>query len=185
VFSSRQLLAAGLAVAAIFGATGSPDQAAAATCAGASAEPGEASRATLARALVCAINAERQSHGLGAVRQSSRLERAALGHSRDMVARHYFEHTTPEGSTVSQRIRRTGYLSSARRWMVGENLAWGAGSFGAPRHVVQAWMHSPGHRHVLLLPSFREVGVGVAWGAPRRLGRRAVTYTADFGVTRR
>jgi uncharacterized protein YkwD len=126
VFSSRQLLAAGLATAAIFGATASPDQAAAATCAGASAEPGEASRATLARALICAINTERHRHGLGVVRQNSRLKRAALGHSRDLVARQYFEHTTPEGSTVSQRIRRTGYLGSARRWIAGENLAWGA-----------------------------------------------------------
>ena len=186
VFSARQLITAGLAVAAIAGAAASPDAASAATCAGASAEPGEASRAVLTRALVCAINAERHSHGLQAVRPNARLQAAARRHTRDMVAKRYFSHTTPEGATVSQRVRRTGYLRSARSWTVGENLAWGAGPLGSARGVVQAWMHSPGHRRVLLWPSFDQVGIGVARGAPRPLRRRAVTYTADFGgATRR
>src|ERR687892_1051804 len=139
VFSARQLIAAGLAVAAIAGAAASPDAASAATCAGASAEPGEASRAVLTRALLCAINAERHSHGLRAVRPSTRLEAAARRHSRDMVARRYFEHTTPEGSSPADRVRGTGYLRSAHTWTVGENLAWGAGSLGSPRGVVRAW----------------------------------------------
>jgi uncharacterized protein YkwD len=184
VFSARQLIAAGLAVAAIAGSAASPDAASAATCAGASAEPGEASRAVLARALLCAINAERHRHGLQGVRPNARLEAAARRHSRDMVARRYFEHTTPEGVTVFQRVRRAGYLRSAGRWTVGENLAWGAGPLGSARGVVRAWMHSPGHRRVLLWRSFDQVGIGAVWGAPRPLRGPAVTYTADFGVTR-
>jgi uncharacterized protein YkwD len=185
VFSPRQLLAAGLAAAAVFGAAASPNQAAAATCAGASAEPGEASRPALARALLCAINAERHRHGLPGVRPNARLEAAARRHSRDMVAGRYFSHTNRTGSRPADRVRRTGYLRSAHSWTVGENLAWGAGSLGSARGVVQAWMHSPGHRKVLLWPTFRDVGLGVALGAPRPLHRPAVTYTADFGVKRR
>jgi uncharacterized protein YkwD len=176
-------MAAGLAAAAIAGAAVSPGEASAATCAGASAEPGEASRAVVTRALLCAINAQRHSHGLRAVRSNSRLEAAARRHSRDMVANRYFSHSTPAGSTPADRVRRTGYLRSARSWTVGENLAWGAGPLGSARGVVRAWMHSPEHRKVLLWPSFNEVGIGVARGAPRRLRRPAMTYTADFGVT--
>jgi uncharacterized protein YkwD len=185
VFSPRQLLAAGLATAAVFGAAASPDQAAAATCAGASAEPGEASRAVLSRALLCAINSVRHRHGLPGVRPNADLEVAARRHSRDMVASRYFAHVNPAGSSPADRVRRTGYLRSAHRWTVGENLAWGSGSLGSARGVVHAWMRSPAHRKVLLWPTFRDVGLGVAPGAPRPLDRPAVTYTADFGVKRR
>ena len=185
VLRTRQLLTAGLAVAAIAGAAVAPGAASAAICAGPSAEPGETSGAVLTRALLCTINAERHRHGLQGVRQNARLQAAARRHSRDMVARRYFSHTTPEGATLSQRVWRTGYLRSARSWTVGENIAWGAGSLGSARAVVRAWMHSPGHRRVLLWATFDQVGIGVARGAPRRLGRPAVTYTADFGVTRR
>jgi Cysteine-rich secretory protein family len=179
VFSPRQLVGAGLAAAAVFVAASSPDQAAAATCAGASAEPGEASRATLARALICAINTERHRHGLGVVRQNSRLKRAALGHSRDLVARHYFEHTTPEGSTVSQRIRRTGYLGSARRWIAGENLAWGPGRITwraeARRARLDAQPQAPARAPPAFLPGGRggcDMGrAKPAWTAGRDLHR--------------
>lgn len=153
------------------------------SCASASAEPAQASRAAATRATLCLINAERSARGLGAVRLDRKLSRAARRHSRHMVRRGYFAHTTPRGSSFVQRIRRAGYLRPGRWWYLGEDLAWGVGSRGSPQGVVRAWMHSPKHREVMLTPLFREVGIGLVWGAPRGLDLPAATYTADFGFT--
>ena len=155
----------------------------AATCATAVSEPAQSSRATTVRATLCQINAVRRARGLGALRLNHALSRAAQRHSRDMIRKSYFAHITPGGSTFVDRIRRTGYLGPGRSWYLGENLAWGVGSRGTPRGVVRAWMQSAPHRKVLMTPSYREVGIGVVWGAPHRLRLRAGTYTADFGVT--
>ncbi len=72
-----------------------------------------------------------------------------------------------------------------RSWLVGENLAWGETSRSSPRSIVRAWMHSHGHRANVLNPRFRELGAGVADGAP--FGDNiepAATYDHEFGVTR-
>ena len=49
-----------------------------------------------------------------------------------------------------------------------------------PAQTVATWMRGSGHRHVLLSPRFREVGVGPAPGYPGR-PRSGGPYTADFG----
>lgn len=48
---------------------------------------------------------------------------------------------------------------------------------------MRAWMRSPGHRANILSRTFREVGVGIAIGAPTTAGGvlDAGTYTTDFG----
>ena len=61
-------------------------------------------------ALRCLVNATRQDHGLPTLRSSARLNAAADAHSADMVARGYFAHVTPEGRSVADRVRATGYL---------------------------------------------------------------------------
>lgn len=176
------LASAGLVAFAILSASTNPGVAFAASCPNADATPGQASGKVIVRATLCALNAERRSHGLRPLRVSRTLSGAARRHSRDMVLKQYFAHTTPEGSTFVKRIRRTGYLRSRRHWIVGEDLAWGPGRWGSPAGVVRAWMHSPGHRRVILTPLFREVGIGLAWGAPQPFAERAMTYTSDFGV---
>jgi uncharacterized protein YkwD len=131
---------------------------------------------------LCLINVQRHSHGLPAVRLDPRLSQAARAHSRDMVRRRYFSHTTPEGLSFADRIRGTGYLRASRQWFVGENLAWGWRGRDSARRIVRAWMHSPPHREVMLNPAYREVGIGIVSGVPRPLPPGGATYTADFGV---
>lgn len=46
-----------------------------------------------------------------------------------MVRDQYFSHVAKDGTTVVPRIRAAGYLSDTPDWTVGENLAWGSGSF--------------------------------------------------------
>jgi uncharacterized protein YkwD len=131
---------------------------------------------------LCLINAERRARGLRRLKLSRRLSRAARRHSRDMVHRRYFSHWSLSGRTFVDRIRRTGYLRLARRWFVGENIAWGSGNRAPVRAIVAAWMHSPGHRANILNRSFRQIGIGVALGAPSGM-TPAATYTTDFGLT--
>jgi uncharacterized protein YkwD len=98
-----------------------------------------------------------------------------------MVARHYFAHTSLGGATLTDRIRRAGYLPSQGRWSAGEILAWASGSQATPRGLVDAWMASPEHRRILLDPKFSDVGVGVVAGSPQGGQGTAITADADFG----
>lgn len=180
----RRLCLVALSAIAILGPASGPPSARAAACPSANATPTHVTRHTVMRATLCLINAERRSRKLRPLRLNPRLSTAAREHSRDMVRRRYFSHTTPEGVTVAQRIRGAGYLRGARKWVVGENLAWGSGHRGAAARIVRVWMHSPPHRKEILRPSFQDVGIGVVWGVPRPLRRGGATYTVDFGVRR-
>jgi uncharacterized protein YkwD len=45
-------------------------------------------------------------------------------------------------------------------------------------------MNSPGHRANILERRYREVGIGVATGAPRGSWDAAATYATEFGFRR-
>jgi uncharacterized protein YkwD len=134
-------------------------------------------------AILCLHNQIRGEHGLPRLRENKRLRKAALGHSRNMVAKKFFEHTTPSGATMVDRILKARYVREDEGWMLGENLAWGTGSYATPRGAVQAWMQSPGHRANILKRGYREVGIGLVLGVPVSDAAGA-TYTVDFGVRR-
>jgi uncharacterized protein YkwD len=151
-------------------------------CDAASARVGEAGEGQLLRATLCLLNAERSRRGLPRLRLNDRLSRAAERHSRDMVRRRYFSHDSLGGASFVDRIRRTGYLRSARAWSVAENLAWGSGNRSTPEQIMRSWMNSPAHRANILTGRFREVGIGVSEGAPVRVGLPAATYTTNFGA---
>jgi uncharacterized protein YkwD len=108
------------------------------------------------------------------------LARAARSHSRDMVARHYFGHTSPGGSSLKSRVERTGWTRRRIDWVLAENLAWGVGSRAAPTAIVSAWMHSPPHRANLLRSDLRLAGFGVVAGTPNA-GANGITVTLDLG----
>ena len=179
----RRLRATVACVLAILGAlAAAPSPASAARCPGAWSNPSDVSLDTIRSATLCLLNAERRERRLRPLRVNPRLELAANRHSRDMVARRYFSHDSPSGSDMTDRVRRTSYLSSTRRWSLGENIAWGSNQYATPHSIVRMWMNSPGHRANILQGGFREIGIGVANGAPdRRWTHRAGTYTTDFG----
>jgi uncharacterized protein YkwD len=102
-----------------------------------------------------------------------------------MAARDFFAHTSPGGTTVQSRVKSAGYLGGVHEWWLGEALAWGAARAGAPRAILRGLLKSPPHRAILLDPAFRDLGVGVAKGAPNGSGTSALTVTLDFGRVRR
>jgi uncharacterized protein YkwD len=77
-----------------------------------------------------------------------------------MVRRGYFAHERP-GWTLRGRLRAAGWTGSA----AAETIAWGCGSVGVPRAIVDGWLASPPHRDILL-GRYRRAGIGVAVGAP-------------------
>jgi uncharacterized protein YkwD len=137
-------------------------------------------------AVLCLHNAERARHGLPRLSENARLRRAAERHSSHMVDAHFFDHTSPSGTTMLDRIRRTGYTSGARGWSLGENIAWGSGRLATAAQIQRAWMKSPGHRANILKRSFRQIGIGIETGLPVRLSasQSGATYTTDFGYRR-
>jgi uncharacterized protein YkwD len=111
--------------------------------------------------LVKCINHERAKHGLSVLRLNTALVASARSHSSDMGQRKYFDHNVPGGETWTARIIRSGYTRrGCRVWKAGEDIYWGAGLLSSPVAAVNAWMHSPTHRAVILAKGFRDVGVG-------------------------
>lgn len=168
-----------LALAALLGLSST---ASARGCASASLAPAKVRAQATANATLCLLNVERKRHGLRPFVANSRLSRAARRHSADMASRNYFDHNTLGGGDFLGRIRRAGYLSGARRWTAGENIAWGSGVSSTPAAIHRSWMTSPGHRANILSPAFREIGVGIVHGTPLRGGRGGATYTTNFGA---
>jgi uncharacterized protein YkwD len=159
-------------------------RAAKAACPGAGRRIGKSARARVKarRAVLCLLNRERRKRGLKRLRSQQRLFKASFRHSRAMVKRRFFSHVQPGGVGLLTRLTRTHYLPSSS-WFVGENIAWGRGSFDSPLSMVRAWMHSTGHRANILRPAFRQIGIGIYRGVPT--GRRTgATYTTDFGFRR-
>ena len=136
----------------------------------------------VARAALCLINKLRRQRHLRALTDSTQLDRAANQHAREMVADRYFSHDSPDGSGVSDRVKRAGYVRGYPSWQVGENLAWGSGPNSTARQIVLAWMGSPEHKRNMLDPSYRQAGLAVAAGSPvDGVGGPVGTYTNDFG----
>ncbi len=113
------------------------------------------------------VNAERTAQGLRPLDHDPALAEVARAHSRDMLARGYFSHVSPDGQELSHRMRqaKVSYL------VVGENLAL-APTLAAAH---QGLMNSPGHRANVLRPQFRRLGVGVLDG-----GRHGLMITQNF-----
>jgi uncharacterized protein YkwD len=88
-----------------------------------------------------------------------------------MAVNGYFDHTSPDGRSPFDRMRAAGYAGN----LMGENIAAGQPT---PAAVMDAWMHSPGHRANILNCQFTEIGVGVSSraGSPYR-----IYWTQDFG----
>ena len=126
------------------------------------------------KAVFCLTNQQRAANGVSpAYTRSSLLGGTARAHADDAVARKWWvngadPHVNPDGKGPADRVRAAGYCPSGS-WRVHENVYWGWGSPSGPtpRTAVTWWMDSPGHRANILDSGLRELGVGVAKGAPQ------------------
>ena len=137
--------------------------------------PTDLSAGTLTRSgIIADTNAERTSRSLSALTESAQLDASAQAKADDILARQYFEHVAPDGTTVSMLVTDQGYAYIR----IGENLA--LGDFSGDQDVVTAWMNSPEHRANMLFPEYRNIGVGVAAGIYK--GQAVVVAVQHFGT---
>ena len=109
------------------------------------------------------VNEARAKEGLPALKLEAKLNEASLGHARDMLARNYYAHESPEGKTVSDRFQAAG----GSKWLLtAENIAKCDGC--APpltrdhvRQMQDGWMNSPGHRANILRKGLETFGFGM------------------------
>jgi len=116
--------------------------------------------AMLEAAMLEAVNAEREAHGLPAYRLDDTLAAVARAHAQDMVAREYVGHTSPEGERVRGRLRDVG-MDLDR---VGENYYVTTQPVEeAVAHTLSWFMGDPPHRNNVLHDHYTRIGVGVAY----------------------
>jgi len=113
------------------------------------------------------LNDERTKRGLNPLKADPEMQVVARSHSKDMFARGYFSHYTPEKKDPFDRMKAQHVIFVT----AGENLA-------LARTVLMAHeglMNSPGHRANILQPSFGRVGIGIMDG-----GIYGIMVTQDF-----
>jgi uncharacterized protein YkwD len=153
-----------------------------AVCANADLVPSAANLHAVDEATMCLVNQARKAAGLVALAENADLDRAALGHTEDMLDAGYFSHAAPDGSGPAQRIRATGFVPTVPDDMPTENIAAGTAGEATPAFTVAGWLADPAHRADMLGARFRETGVGVVAAVPPELGAGAegATYTEEF-----
>lgn len=103
---------------------------------------------------------------------NTKLEDAAIAHSRDMATRNFFSHVSSDGGTLADRVNVTGYMWA----LLGENIAAG---FTSAESTVAGWMASDGHCVNVMQPDFKDVAIACVAGTA---GSQYRTYwTLDFG----
>ena len=133
------------------------------------------SRSTSRTEILDAMNRERAAKGLRPLKLNAELSLAASDRIRDMFAKNYFAHVSPDGLDPFVWAEQRGYDYR----LIGENLAVGFRG----QAVVDGWMRSRGHRENILQRGFQEVGIAIVEGAPRR-GYRGPTVVAMYGTER-
>jgi len=135
------------------------------------------------------VNAARQSEGLPPLVYEEGLSRIAGAHSKDMVARGFFQHVNPEGENPLQRAQKMRFepppFKKGERvgFGIGENIYQSAVHGGISsettagtryltykwlspealaKQIVNGWMASPGHRQNILSKEFTHQGFGYA-----------------------
>lgn len=117
--------------------------------------------------MLALVNRERARDGLPPLVMDESLRRTARLHSKDMLARGYFAHDTPEGRTPFRRMRAGG----ARFRSAGENLAFAM----TLEMAHEGLMNSPDHRENILTSEFHRVGISAV-----KAGARGIMFTQDF-----
>ncbi len=165
-------------------ATAPRAHAASSGCAGSTENPTGTDGATVDSATLCLVNQIRAEHGLRRLRANRYLRGVATSQVTTMLSWDYFADVRPSGQTPLSLVRVTRYPAHAATYAVGQNIAWGTGTYDTPAHIVSEWMASPPHRAVILTAAYRDAGVAVTPAVPLvlRPDRPGATYAMEFGV---
>ncbi len=110
-----------------------------------------------AQELTDLTNQKRQENGLPTLQFNQVLAQAAQAKAADMMAKNYWAHTAPDGTTPWNFFKQANY----KYVYAGENLAR---DFSDSSGVVNAWMNSATHRDNILSSRYRDIGIAVVHG---------------------
>jgi Cysteine-rich secretory protein family len=122
--------------------------------------------------LVARINHERVSRGMVPYALNAELTQAAQAHANDIASTGNYSHIGADGSTVFDRVARTGFGAYSWGRRLGENWAW----YHTAADAMSMWMNSAPHRANILHALYREIGVGIA------PSRGNTVFVVDFGA---
>jgi len=119
-------------------------------------------------------NKEREKYGIPTLTENAKLDASAEAKVDDMIAKGYFEHVSPDGTTLVDLVNEEGY----KYIIIGENLA--LGNFKSTSSLIASWMKSQGHRDNILNSKFTEIGASVKKGTFE--GRNVWFAVQHFGL---
>ena len=103
-------------------------------------------------------NEKRAQAGLAPLAENSKLSEAARAKGNDMLAKGYWAHFAPDGTSPWSFFLSFGY----KYRYAGENLAR---DFSSDHLAVEAWMASPTHKENILNANYKDIGIGVVEGS--------------------
>lgn len=122
--------------------------------------------------LLLLVNQKREANGLPSLILNEKLSLAAVNKAKDMFAKNYWAHNSPDGETPWVFIKGAGY----NYVYAGENLARG---FDNTDSIVNAWMASVQHKANLLSQNYRDVGFAIKEG--KLSGEDTVLVVQELG----
>ncbi len=115
------------------------------------------------RHLLKLVNDERLKYDAQPVQLDNKLSSCARRHNADLAFKQQrLSHVGNDGAHLSQRLKKCGYDFR----YASENVARGQKN---PRHVVDSWMNSEGHKKNLLSRRVKKMGVHVGRGVDGRI----------------
>jgi uncharacterized protein YkwD len=128
--------------------------------------------------MLCLTNYTRARRGLQPVRLDAALDAAGQAKLAADLSCGEFSHT-PCGHPFDAVF--AAYLTGASSYRIGENIAWGTGSYGTPRQTMNGWLHSTGHRENILTAGYQDLGVGYLPGQTFQGYGGATLWSQEFG----
>jgi uncharacterized protein YkwD len=133
--------------------------------------------ATARKAMLCLTNYARVHSGLKRLVGNAKLNQAGEAKLDADLTCGEFTHT-PCGKPFD--VVFASYVAGASSYALGENIAWGTGTFGTPRQTMTAWLHSSEHRQNILSSAFHELGIGYVTGQTFQGASGATLWSQEF-----
>jgi uncharacterized protein YkwD len=148
------------------------------TC-GAAADQLSLDAPTAQLAMQCLTNYARAQQSLAPLQLNATLNAAGQAKLKSDVTCAEFSHT-PCGQPFDAVFAT--YVQGATSYQIGENIAWGTGSYGTPRQTMSGWLHSTGHRENILTAAYAELGIGYLPGQTFQAYIGATLWSQEFGL---
>ena len=146
---------------------------------GAAADQLSLDLAVAEQAMTCLTNYARSQSGLAPLQRNPVLDDAGRAKLAADLSCAEFSHT-PCGKPFTAVF--AAYVQGATSYALGENIAWGTGSYGTPRQTMSGWLRSTGHRENILNADYRELGIGYLSDQTFQRYSGASLWSQEFGA---